>query len=439
MKKMSNIKVLPYPEYKLSGQTKFFGLVIRIIIVCLHLTPYVSLFPGVPKVRLEDIVILSSLLWFLKQNKIQIVWGWHQLLHCSFPIFILTSILVGSLKGYESSFADLNQFIRIFKYLYIYTITLTYIHIHPEPDLERIRVLKFMSYVSFFLSLVVLQQYFNLFGLNQIYGPIFFAQSLYLIEGGQPRPIGMIGNPNEVGFMFAINILITILLILKENQQNKLYWGLLFLQIMSISSTLSRGAVIGALVGILMLIIGYLANKKLRITKNVIKIFIVIAILLTTVNILSTNEVLQEKIFFRFALLEKGTDEGSLQGRVDQAWPENIALIQASPIFGVGPLRRAVSDITIDADNEWLLLVRSYGIVGTLYLMICFVFPQIISKKCLSTTLLSTKLLGKCCLVTTLLYMIPAAVYYNLVLMPIVLIVLSTSDTSGKKFTIQSN
>jgi O-antigen ligase len=77
-----------------------------------------------------------------------------------------------------------------------------------------------------------------------------------------------------------------------------------------------------------------------------------------------------EKILFRYAQLEAIEQASSWQAR-QTMWDANLELWQQSYLLGWGPAKASM-DVTVD--NEWLLLLRRYGIVGLLVFLFFIAF-----------------------------------------------------------------
>ena len=85
-----------------------------------------------------------------------------------------------------------------------------------------------------------------------------------------------------------------------------------------------------------------------------------------------------------------------------------------SPIFGLGPAKSI--EYGSYADNEWILFLRSYGIIGTTYIVLTFLLPFIKSKDKFFKYIYFSVLLG------SVLYMVPAAIYHIFQIMPLIMI-----------------
>lgn len=115
--------------------------------------------------------------------------------------------------------------------------------------------------------------------------------------------------------------------------------------------------------------------------------------------------------------------DASFQARL-RNWKEHIDHFIRSPIFGLGPAKTI--EYNSQVDNEWLLLLRQYGIIGTLYFLIVFVTPFIRHKDKFY------KYLYYSVLVASALYMIPAIVYNSFQIMPLIMILAALLSSTSK-------
>ena len=94
-------------------------------------------------------------------------------------------------------------------------------------------------------------------------------------------------------------------------------------------------------------------------------------------------------------------------------------------MVGVCPLYKA--QLQFAADNEWLLLLRSYGILGTLLFVCAVAGPHVIHRpKAAGPSVRSQRKLADAVLIASAVYMIPAAVFQSMTLMPLVLVILGS-------------
>ena len=413
-------------------------------IILLFITPNFSL-PAVGGRRLDEFLMLGLIgfLVYLYAQRVpfKIAWGPLQYGLLGFNGVVLLSMLVGALQGYEVSTTDVFQFIRIAKYLVVYTFAVTVIATSENPDRMRRNVLHAVLWGSLLLFFIVLQQYYDLFGLNAYYVEYVSrssqAASLINVDYDK-RALGMIGNPNELGFLYVIPALVSAYFLLSAPRFKLRYLILFGIQVTAILMTLSRTSLLALVVALLyMLIVMPLARAnegKLRI-RSLLRGFGLLFVVIAATSLLITNQAIYDDVLWRFAKLQDVTTDYSFRGRI-QAWQENWGLFLQSPWFGLGPLFGRAFEFT--ADNEWLLFLRSYGLIGTLYLILSFAFPYVISIRAGSSPLLpDIRRLIEAAFIALVLYMIPAAAFQSLILMPLLLILLALGDRSVKAFEIR--
>ncbi|WP_164219915.1 O-antigen ligase family protein [Virgibacillus sp. YIM 98842] len=402
------------------------------VLISLIITPNIGMIPGIPNIRVEEILIVIFMLYLVVnlcvKKKIIIGINYFQVFLIAFLIIISLSMLIGSLNNYNTSLADFNQFIRILKYLTIYTMAITLIKLSKDSQAEKNRIINTILNTSIILFIIVIQQYFNLFNLNEQYIHLIApTQDETLLAGdANARVVGMYGNPNELGFLFVITVILSIYMLYNSKTHRLKYTLILIMQISGLFFTLSRSAFLAMVIGVLILIIG-MALRNTSINVNFIKRILpisLILIIIATITLNFTN--FSNEIWWRFAELNNLEASTSWQARLSN-WDENIDIIEDNPIFGVGPLRRA--DFEFAADNEWLLLLRSYGLIGTLYLIFIFFVPILKAKS-------NYKKLTIAVLTAVMVFMIPAAVFHSLKLFPLVLIIFALTVDSKKAITI---
>lgn len=399
----------------------------------LFLTPSIAFSTDIPAIRLDE-VTLVALVGYVFINlaagrEVKVAWGLLQTLLTGFSIFVLISILVGVFLGYAASLGDLNQLVRLAKYVLIYTLALTVVRTSPKPEKEKLNILTFFVVCSVLAMPIVIQQYFNLFHLNELYVPkIAPTQYKPLVNDyPYPRPVGMFGNPNELGFAFSVASLISIHFLVTKSLKT-VFVFVLPLQVLMMLLTLSRSALAGFAVGMAYLFITSFIQKGTIPVRRLVRIFVLMAFVLLLGGVLFSHPGFYQTTGWRFTqglFLESDT---SWQLRLIH-WEENLALFAESPILGVGPLRRA--EFEFGADNEWLLLLRSYGLLGTVFLVIAFLLPHFLNDRS------NTKSLVGVILISSAVYMIPAAIFHSLVLMPLVLIVMALEDTTSRVFVFR--
>lgn len=411
----------------------FFKKIVYLMLFFLLLTPSIRIAPSLPLIRLEEmtiVIVVAFLFIRLMRNKeIVLAWSLRQLLFSGLFVVVAISIFIGSMLGFDASIADFNQFIRVFKYLIIYSATLTLFKISQDPQEEKYNLLKYYLILSSVLFFVSIQQYFNLFALNELYVPTIAPTQYETLVNNYPfpRPVGLVGNPNELGMLFVLGSLVSLFLLLKSFRISILI--IFFFQVGGLFLTLSRGALVAFVIGLIILLLKLFFDNfhKIKLA-GIMRFFILFLTASLSMVYVVYNTSFIDTIFWRFARLSNLESDTSWQARILH-WQENLNLFKESPFIGVGPLRRATFEYA--ADNEWLLLLRSYGIIGTVYIFTIFFIPHLLNKRSIFN------ILSLVILLSSSIYMIPAAVFHSLVLMPVVLILISVSEEKTKLISIR--
>lgn len=405
-----------------SGYVRVLHLALLTILACLMLTPSMALVPGLPQIRLEELVIVVTLGYLIMASlsgmRIKLVWGLRQTLLASFALFLFISIGVGLALGYGGSLGDLNQLVRIVKYVTIYSFAVTVVALSATPEEDKLKILKFILFLSLPLFMIAVQQYLDLGGLNRLYVEAVAPVHHEALGTSSPRAVGMVGNPNELGFMFALTGLIAVHLLTRRF--HVVHVLLIAISLSGIALTASRSSLVVFVFGASLLLVLALLQLRRMWLSSAIQGLVVIVVLVVAGSAILVDSSFVDRLLWRFEDLADPTEATSWQARVVR-WQDNLAMFRESPIFGVGPLRRVEM---MAGDNEWLLLARSYGVVGTMALMLAMILPHWQSART------PTKVLGTGVMAASAVYMVPAAVFHSLVLMPLVLIILALSETT---------
>lgn len=397
------------------------------ILFSLVLTPTIKI-PGLIGFRLEEVYLIffSVIVLFLPNEN-----GWifkiplRVILLLAFLPIMLLSMFSGSILLLPATLGDLSKLVWLFKAVIIYLICFNYIN-QDEQDRHFKIDLVLRCFIKFALisSLICFQQYFDIFGINSLYVPIVAPTQFDTLMPGYPSPrvVGMLGNPNVQGYVLSLAIVAFIYLyFVGRDRISIVKLCILFVAQMM---TLSRGALVALLVGSVSLFVMY--KKDFRF--SLFKILLVIALLFSfyyAYQFMLENEAVYNAMLFRFELLENATEDVSFVARYN-AWINNWNYFKLNPLLGVGLLPR---ETNIGADNEWLHLLRSFGIIGVVWLVILLLIPLFlrrnpsIENKNLTRFILSLLLLSGT-------FMIPAAVILSPVTFPILLVLLSFSDRS---------
>lgn len=337
-------------------------------------------------------------------------------MYLSFSLLIIISILVGYFKGVTIAINDFFELYKVFIYLGLYLITAYLV----KSEEDKIKILKFMIFCILISVLISVQQYFNLFNLNESYIPIIAPTQFRPLLNNHPNPrvVGMTSNPNTYAIIPGIGSILS--LAVYSYTKEKRYIIFLAICILGVLMTKSRSGFVFMLIGILSFVFLYIIKPNFKITRTsdgCIKIkglrTLITTLVLLILFAIIIYIVLPDELNSRLVSGLNLNTDNSFQARLIN-WKEHIFFLKLSPIFGLGPAKSI--EYGSYADNEWILFLRSYGIIGTTYIVLTFLLPFIKSKDKFFKYIYFSVLLG------SVLYMVPAAIYHIFQIMPLIMI-----------------
>jgi O-antigen ligase len=209
-------------------------------------------------------------------------------------------------------------------------------------------------------------QYKNVLGVNNYITPIYAPTQLKgVITAG--RIVGTTSNSNSFGFLMILGVCLGLACSFWTNS-SRLKWlsrATLIFCITCIILTLSRTAIVISVFPLLFITYKFINIRRLRISRRRLRqvVFFTIALVGLLVIMLS---IMPEMWYWRMGLLIRLFVEKNISVDVSLTnrfinWQHHWALFIKSPWFGWGPGKGLISYIV---DNEWLLLLVRYGIVG---------------------------------------------------------------------------
>ncbi|KUO49305.1 MAG: hypothetical protein APF76_16005 [Desulfitibacter sp. BRH_c19] len=392
---------------------------IYIIIFSVILIPDIRI-TSIPAFRVEQIVVVIYAIFLYMKLMLRKKTGINRqnikfpVLYLCFSFFIIISIVVGSVKGVKVIPRDYFELYKIFIYLGIYLITL----LTFKNEKDKLKVLKFTIFILLISVAIATQQYFNLFNLNEKYVQIIAPTQFRTLVNNYPFPrvIGMTSNPNEYAVMPGIGAVLSWGLYLNTKEKKNILYMMVF--IVGVLMTLSRSGFLFMSVGIIMFTFLYVFKSNIsnflqgNVDLKVVKVVIFSVVFLIIIGIIIFNFLPQELTWRLMRGINIGADS-SFQARLSN-WEEHIVRFKSSPIFGLGPAKSIEYEHSVD--NEWLLFLKRYGIIGTIYIVFIFIFPVIKSKGN------SFKYLYFSILTGSAVYMIPAIIYNCFQIMPLIMI-----------------
>ena len=178
-----------------------------------------------------------------------------------------------------------------------------------------------------------------------------------------PRVIGMTSNPNVYAVMPGIGAILSWSMYIVTKERKNLIYMAIF--IVGTLMTLSRSGFVFMVIGILTFTYLYVLKSSISIYKgkiNLIKVrFLLISFIILVVFGVIIFNYLPDRLTWR---LIRGIDiksDISFQARI-RNWKEHIEVFKLNPLFGVGPAKSI--EFEHHTDNEWLFLLRRYGVIG---------------------------------------------------------------------------
>jgi len=402
--------------------------VVSLLLAVAIMFPYIRL-PGViPDVRPELIIVL--VVWCLiimayltKGRTLRLgylpVYKWFGIF--AFAI-VLSITYVAWINEQMPIWRDFWEIIKLLLYFLIFVLVANVRLTHT--DLRR--YFKLALIVFLISACFGFFQYFNFAGINELVSP-YYAPTQMKGLLGQGRITGTTPNPNEFGalMVLASSLALSGALFYREWKLSLFCWCSLFVYGIALFLTLSRTSLVCLFLAGLIIVFLFFREKGLRGKFNRILIVALLGCLLVVLLL----QIMPEKAFTRFGELRTFTEATSFQARVE-AWKVHFDIWLGSPLFGWGPGKGEMSTIV---DNEWLLILRRYGLVGLMVFISLFgcLFLGLPktgtdnsdpSVKALIVALKGT-------FISYGLYMMLSSVYHSMQLMPILLLFVGLAYT----------
>ena len=395
------------------------------------LFPAIRLHAGIPAVRVELIIVLMAWgLLLLRQltvsHSTKFRWNPIYKWFAFFGLAILSSMTYAYLaKGYSPIGRDFWEFGKLLEYFLLFALVAS-LRISPS-DISR--YYKIALAVFMLSALFGFAQYLNLGDINAVITPYYApTQMSGLLRAG--RIVGTTGNPNEFGalMVLASSIALSGAFFLQRRLSRFFSWICLAVFVLAIMYTISRSALIALAIALLFVLFRY-ATKGMK-AQEFHRLLLAI-LLLAVIGFVDLK--LTPRFFsHRTAQLSNISQATSWQARVVN-WRHNISLWEQSPIFGWGPGKATMTTI---ADNEWILLLRRYGIVGVIVFVLWFASFYFglgrIRRHARTEEVMALAVALQATLIAYAAYMIPAAVYHSLQLMPLLLLFLGLSYSQAR-------
>lgn len=392
------------------------GNFLLLIIPLIILLPPIRISPDLPSIRFEEILfysVFSTIIIVELVKKMIIVNNFlvYILLYIIGSMF-LSTVYSQLILGIEFTINDSFEFVKIIKYLIILLLFSNFKY--SEPFLKKfIIIIIFSITIS---AIIGISQYLNLFNINSHITPLYTISQLKNIDN---RIIGTTANPNDFGIFLISGIILTQYQVMLNKRKNFLYLLAIITMLFAVILTVSRTTIISFIITELIFL--FLLFSKENFSKKglvfVIVFSFIVAIIIIKyasdyfINRMSSGININEDMSFLLRLI---------------SWKHNINLWLKSPIFGWGPAKGIHISFV---DNEYILILRRYGIVGILGYLAFYLTPlyemfKIKFNKLLDCekVLISTM---KIMLIVFLLFNITIVTFKNIQLMDLWMIMIS--------------
>jgi hypothetical protein len=321
--------------------------------------------------RATDFIIpFAILLILLDKNRI---------IPKSFLFFIVISVWIAIsmiINRNNVAINDLYEFYKILKFSIIALISLSYFrHFENHFDL-------FIKITFVILIIINLFQYYNIFHFHDIVEPYYDPSGLQwasfgknsLGEPGAKRMLGTGGNPNINAIIFLFYYCWFLFTMFHKNLSNLKWhhWLFLFLSIFAIILCQSRTAMA---ITIIITIIYFLFYHKP--IKYMFMIIAAAIIIMAFLDLVSENSISYFSSFFKNVTAEGENylaENQSVRGRLE-TWKLLLKMWSEKPIAGYGPYKNFFYSLKLYSENEYILYLWRYGIIGFILYIYWYLFP----------------------------------------------------------------
>jgi O-antigen ligase len=396
--------------------------------------PSIRLSDNMPDPRPEFIVVIIGCIFLLfchlaMGNKINIK---YQSANKWFLLFGLSIILS---MAYSNLFRNHpiigRDFWEIFKLIIYYLIFSLVANLQINSEDMR-RYYQFAIFIFLISAVFGFLQYINFADINQILSPYYAPTQMrgLLVH---KRITGTTANPNEFGAMMVLasSLALSGGLVVGEKRLRILCWFTLPVFWTALFLTLSRTSLVSGLVSIVVIIMLYIRVKNVTLSLKFKRLLILLLLVCVIFGLFLGLS--PKKALSRYSQIFTFEEASSWVARVEN-WETHFTFWKESPWFGWGPGKETMGTIV---DNEWLLILRRYGLIGTIAFIVLFgnLFFGLskISRQGEDFSVCAIALALQGTFVGYVFYMFLASIYHSLQLMPIFLLFLGLSYSQWRK------
>jgi len=353
-----------------------------LIILSILLFPDIRLGESFPSIQFIDF-LLPLIAYVVYIGRKQLVWNRFYSFILVFCVYIVFTIFVNERLNFLSDYYELFKMLKFLLIILFFSII----------EIDNFK--KHVFYPTFvFLVVFNLCHYFNLFGVNKLIED-FYNGGMHLEFFGlnslggvsTKRMIGAIGNPNTNAIVF---LFFGVIFYPKRNFFNfelVFFFTAMFLFFLC----QSRTGFITLSVIILYDLIKRLVTSKWEISTSVPSLLVLFAFFFSfpfSSNLIETERYQSKVIVLKTPEVKVDAtrttymntlfsndivETGSVKGRIE-IWEHLLEMIKKKPFFGHAPRKEYFYENELYPENEYILYLWRYGIVGLLFFLSFFIY-----------------------------------------------------------------
>ncbi len=341
----------------LPGNMKNGVHLVYLLLLITFLAPPIEISSSVPVIRPEQFLFLLvfPLIIYFRNDGVKAP---VRPLVIAFSLFIayqLFTVFFGAfVKGITIGYKDFAEILRVTQYI-LSAFLIANLTISDRDYLKIMYVIAGLFTVS---AVIGLCQYYSILGLDTLTAPYYSEGRLWSVN---IRMFGTFINPNTYGTFLSIGLVfgVGLMVFSKTLFRKVLFFAFFLLLFWALILTESRTALITLFLGLITFFLAY----SYFIQKNLFRALL--PLVAFTVLFLILFLLLRSDLVTRFSALLNVMEDESWQIRLF-AWYVNFQVFLDSWLFGYGP---SLHQFTPTVDNEYLLILRRYGILGFLIYM----------------------------------------------------------------------
>lgn len=274
-----------------------------------------------------------------------------------FSVIVLMAVLSGMIRGESVVMADLTEIAKPF-----FGFAFVIVGVRGVRSDGDMRTVQRVVIACLILSaLFGFAQYWNVWNVNARLTPLYATTQLRGVEIGH-RIVGTTPNPNVFATMQSMLVISAIYNAMRRPfRQQLVYFVLAGVGLFAIVLSASRGTLL-ALGLALTYALSFGWRRSYDGEQGLGRGWGVAAPLLLVTLVAVSLALMPEQVSSRMLSLTDITSDESSMARLDN-WQDHYDRVGSHIWFlGAGPLKREISSIM---DNEWLLILLRYGLVGT--------------------------------------------------------------------------